>query len=230
MFILQGCLQRSGGPRSSRSATCRARTAIRAATRASARCWSSCPATPRGCSTSAPATGGCSRWCCGDGMRGVGSTSRRRCCAPPPSASATTRASSCSARPRRAAARARALRRRSSPRFAIHHLEDERKRALYGEILDALEPGGLFANLEHVASPSERLNLAFIAAIGETPEEADPSDRTLDVFTQVGWLRELGYEDADCHWKWREMALLAGVRPAHHRRADRSCRRGGRGR
>ena len=97
--------------------------------------------------------------------------------------------------------------------FAIHHLEDDRKRALYGEILDALEPGGLFANLEHVASPSERLNLAFIAAIGETPEEADPSDRTLDVFTQVGWLRELGYEDADCHWKWREMALLAGRRP-----------------
>ena len=97
--------------------------------------------------------------------------------------------------------------------FAIHHLEDERKRALYGEILDALEPGGLFANLEHVSSPSERLNLAFIAAIGETPEEADPSDRTLDVFTQVGWLRELGYEDADCHWKWREMALLAGRKP-----------------
>ena len=97
--------------------------------------------------------------------------------------------------------------------FAIHHLEDDRKRALYGEILDALEPGGLFANLEHVASPSERLNRAFIAAIGETPEEADPSDRTLDVFTQVGWLRALGFEDADCHWKWREMALLAGVKP-----------------
>jgi len=98
--------------------------------------------------------------------------------------------------------------------FAIHHLEDDRKRALYGEIFDALEPGGLFANLEHVASPSARLNLAFIAAIGETPEEADPSDRTLDVWTQVAWLRELGFEDADCHWKWREMALLAGVKPS----------------
>lgn len=97
--------------------------------------------------------------------------------------------------------------------FAIHHLEHDRKRALYGEIFDALEPGGLFANLEHVASPSARLNLAFIAAIGETPSEADPSDRTLDVWTQVGWLRELGFEDADCHWKWREMALLAGVKP-----------------
>lgn len=97
--------------------------------------------------------------------------------------------------------------------FAIHHLEHERKRALYEEVFAALEPGGTFANLEHVASPTERLNLAFIAAIGETPEQADPSDRLLDVETQLGWLREIGFDDVDCHWKWREMALLAGVKP-----------------
>ncbi len=97
--------------------------------------------------------------------------------------------------------------------FAIHHLEHERKRSLYAEILGVLQPGGLFANFEHVASPTQRLNLAFIAAIGETPDEADPSDRLLDVETQLGWLRDLGFEDVDCHWKWREMALLAGVRP-----------------
>ncbi len=97
--------------------------------------------------------------------------------------------------------------------FAIHHLEHDRKRSLYAEIFHVLEPGGPFINFEHVASPTERLNLAFIAAIGETPDEADPSDRLLDVETQLGWLRELGFEDVDCHWKWREMALLAGVRP-----------------
>ncbi len=101
--------------------------------------------------------------------------------------------------------------------FAIHHLEDDRKRALYGEIFDVLEPGGLFANLEHVASPSERLNLAFIAAIGEPLENEDPSDRTVDVWTQVGWLREIGFEDADCHWKWLEMALMTGVKPGEAR-------------
>jgi SAM-dependent methyltransferase len=98
--------------------------------------------------------------------------------------------------------------------FAIHHLEHERKRSLYSEVFDLLEPGGVFANFEHVASPSHRLHLAFFAAIAEPIENEDPSDRLLDVETQLEWLRELGFDDVDCYWKWLEMALLLGVKPA----------------
>lgn len=97
--------------------------------------------------------------------------------------------------------------------FAIHHLEHERKRSLYAEAFELLEPGGIFANFEHVASPTERLHVAFFAAIDEPLENEDPSDRTLDVETQLGWLRELGFDDVDCYWKWLEMALLIGVKP-----------------
>jgi SAM-dependent methyltransferase len=97
--------------------------------------------------------------------------------------------------------------------FAIHHLEHERKRALYGEIFGLLEPGGVFANFEHVASATQRLHLAFFHAIGEPIENEDPSDRLLDVPTQLEWLRALGFDDVDCYWKWLEMALLVGVKP-----------------
>lgn len=97
--------------------------------------------------------------------------------------------------------------------MAIHHLEHERKRSLYGEVFDLLEPGGVFANFEHVASPTRRLHLAFFAAIDEPIENEDPSDRLLDVEAQLGWLRELGFDDVDCYWKWLEMALLIGVKP-----------------
>jgi tRNA (cmo5U34)-methyltransferase len=97
--------------------------------------------------------------------------------------------------------------------FAIHHLEHDRKRSLYGEVFDLLAPGGVFANFEHVASPTHRLHLAFFAAIGEPIADEDPSDRLLDVHTQLEWLRALGFDDVDCYWKWLEMTLLIGVKP-----------------
>lgn len=97
--------------------------------------------------------------------------------------------------------------------FAIHHLEHERKRSLYQEVFDLLEPGGTFINFEHVASTSRKRQLEFIHAIGETAEDADPSDRLLDVESQLVFLREIGFADADCYWKWREMAVLSGIKP-----------------
>jgi tRNA (cmo5U34)-methyltransferase len=50
--------------------------------------------------------------------------------------------------------------------FSIHHLEDERKRALFGAIAEQITPDGLFANLEVVASATPELHLQFLELIG----------------------------------------------------------------
>jgi cyclopropane fatty-acyl-phospholipid synthase-like methyltransferase len=96
--------------------------------------------------------------------------------------------------------------------FAIHHVSHERKRTLYTEIFDLLTPGGVFCNLEHVSSPTTHLHHEFLKRLNVEPEKDDPSNKLLDVETQLTWLREIGFAEVDCHWKWRELALLVGSR------------------
>jgi len=98
--------------------------------------------------------------------------------------------------------------------FAIHHLTHDRKRSLYEEIFSLLVPGGIFCNLEHVASPTQNLHDRFRQAIGIADEPDDPSNILLDVETQLKWLQEIGFTDVDCYWKWLELALLIGVKPS----------------
>ena len=65
-----------------------------------------------------------------------------------------------------------------------------------------------------MASPTAALHARFLASLGVTPETEDPSNKLLGVEPQLAWLRDIGFADVDCHWKWRELALLAGVRAA----------------
>ena len=93
--------------------------------------------------------------------------------------------------------------------FAIHHVEDLRKRDVFAEVARQLRPSGVFANLEVVASPTPELHAAFRSAIGR--EADDPEDRLASVEAQLEWMREAGLVQVDCVWKWRGFALLVGA-------------------
>lgn len=114
--------------------------------------------------------------------------------------------------------------------YAIHHLPDDRKRELYAEIHQVLVPGGVFVNLEHVASPSPELELLFeqlyirhmASTLDRTLEDAtrrfyerpDKADNILaPLEVQLHWLRELGFEQVDCYFKWMELAVFGGRKP-----------------
>ncbi|HEY1989943.1 MAG TPA: class I SAM-dependent methyltransferase [Acidimicrobiales bacterium] len=92
--------------------------------------------------------------------------------------------------------------------FAIHHLEDERKRSLFAEVARQLHPSGVFANLEVIASATPELHAEFLSLIGRQAD--DPEDRLADVESHLRWMREAGLFQVDCLWRWRGFALMVG--------------------
>ncbi len=116
--------------------------------------------------------------------------------------------------------------------FSIHHLENRDKKILYQRIYGLLKPGGLFLNLEHVASATPGIEKIhdeiFIDSLVEfhkktrTREEVaaeyyNRDDKALNILLpvedQCRWLREIGFLHVDCFFKIFELALFGGVKP-----------------
>ncbi|MEZ5382772.1 MAG: class I SAM-dependent methyltransferase [Microthrixaceae bacterium] len=95
--------------------------------------------------------------------------------------------------------------------LAVHHLEHSRKRAIFEELFARLNPGGLFANLDVVASATPALHADFLAALRRDAD--DPEDRLAPIEDQLKWMRATGLANVDCLWRWRGLALMVGVRP-----------------
>ena len=94
--------------------------------------------------------------------------------------------------------------------FAIHHVSDQRKHELYREIAALLAPGGVFCNLDLVASPTRALHEKWRDEMGA---DDDPSDILCDLQSQLRWISAVGLSDVDCIWKWRSLALMRGQKP-----------------
>jgi SAM-dependent methyltransferase len=117
--------------------------------------------------------------------------------------------------------------------FCIHHLPDERKRALYREAYDLLAPGGLFLNWEHVAARGlgdgmlEEWMVENLLAAERGRPQPRPDDEVLreyfdsaeaDILAtpqdQCDWLREAGLVDVDVFFQIPEIAIFGGVKEA----------------
>jgi SAM-dependent methyltransferase len=111
--------------------------------------------------------------------------------------------------------------------LAIHHLPSARKRELYREVLDLLEPGGLFVNMDYVVARGplrglfdEQMHanaLAHERAQGgsrgaEDVELEDDHDLPDTVQDQLVWLSEAGFGEPEIHFKWAEAAIFGGIR------------------
>jgi tRNA (cmo5U34)-methyltransferase len=111
--------------------------------------------------------------------------------------------------------------------LSIHHLEDERKRALLPNVFAALRPGGIFINADHIAGPTPELEavyqqrwLAGVRALGAIEQQITDSlyrqkeDRRTPVAAQLAWLREAGFADVDCWYKHSSFAVMSGIKPS----------------
>jgi len=118
--------------------------------------------------------------------------------------------------------------------FSIHHQVDARKREIYGELYNLLAPGGVFLNLEHVASASPWVETVFDecfiealwgyhahAGTTKTREQIaqayhqrpdKEANKLAPVEKQCQWLRDIGFQNVDCYFKLLELALFGGTR------------------
>lgn len=120
--------------------------------------------------------------------------------------------------------------------LAIHHLAAADKRRLFADVFALLEPGGMFLNMDYVSviGPlrgifEEQMAINLVRSERErggrrTEQElneelsrafdADEEDQPDTAEEQVSWLSETGFEQAEIHFKWGEVALFGATKPA----------------
>ncbi|GAB4305028.1 MAG: class I SAM-dependent methyltransferase [Oscillatoriaceae cyanobacterium] len=119
--------------------------------------------------------------------------------------------------------------------FAIHHQSDHSKQTIYQQIFQLLKPGGIFLNLEHVASPSPWIGQIWDELFIDNLEQLEGQkgrdksrlqiaqdyyyrpDKEANILApvelQVSWLQDIGFVNADCYLKIFEIALFGGLKP-----------------
>jgi SAM-dependent methyltransferase len=113
--------------------------------------------------------------------------------------------------------------------LCVHHLTDERKQQLFGEIFSRLAPGGWYLNFDPVTAGDPVVEAAWQRANDRrdpasaakrehrTPEEHMRFENhvryMIPLSPQIDFLRAAGFEAVDVYWKELDYALFGGRRP-----------------
>ncbi len=113
--------------------------------------------------------------------------------------------------------------------LSVHHLRDERKQTLFGEIIAHLAPGGWYLNYDPVMPPDPVVEEAWLrAGDRRDPSAADkrahrsPEEHLryenhvrymIPLEPQLGFLRAAGFEGVDVYWKELDYVIYGGRRP-----------------
>lgn len=119
---------------------------------------------------------------------------------------------------------------------ALHHFtENQRRRFIFKEVFGLIREGGCFINADNVRAPTKELteryrsaregyldrfirrssdgktNLAEVRAATPSSYHGPHNNGYLD--EELAWLKEVGFVDVDCFWKFATMVVYGGFKP-----------------
>jgi len=107
--------------------------------------------------------------------------------------------------------------------MSIHHLTDNEKKLLYQRAFDALKREGAFINADLVKGETDNIEqkyhdmwMNWIQETGLSKNELlkiidrMQYDRPSSLNIQLQWLKEIGFSDVDCYYKYFNFAVYSG--------------------
>jgi tRNA (cmo5U34)-methyltransferase len=114
--------------------------------------------------------------------------------------------------------------------LCVHHLPDERKRSLFGEIFARVRPGGWYLNYDPVRAEDPVVTAMWTRVTDEenpdaarkrhhrTPEEQARFENHVRYISpldlQLDYLRSAGFHGVEVWWKRLDYAIVGGYRPS----------------
>ncbi len=109
--------------------------------------------------------------------------------------------------------------------MSIHHLSDDEKMSLYQRVYEGLKRKGVFINADLVKGETENTErnyqimwMDWIKKAGLSKEELAgilermKYDRPSRLGDQMQWLKDIGFLEVDCYYKYYNFAVFSGLR------------------